>query len=476
MKINSLNPRLDRVRHSAGVSGDANGVTKSGGDEGCEALVGGTEGPWAAADMGVVALTLGVRALEENPDASARCSGGFGYPSASGVSFHRIPPRYLLYREGLTKLVTPIRGDMFAALTIDFPNQPLRNFLLCGLVWGFALPAVFPEERHVVVSNHASATAFHPTAADQLRVNSAQEVALGRRSGPFTVAEAQQFPVFSNAPVGAVQKEGAPDGTVDQLYQGVLLEGMVFVDHALMFGIRDAGFHCCNLGNWYSDNFFGAVPEGMEARTIAQVRRVFGLVGYNLKLEVLFGTAIRVLGFLVNTRSQTVLLELSRRKEICKLLLEAAGSKVMTAHRVSVVAGKLTWVRQVLYLSNVYGLLGAMDRPRRPVVVVPVAVREVLEWFADTLLEWAGLEYIREQGRGSALGIILVGAVVPALRWRHGRGTGSSNVGDGYCYIGPGDERVWVYSTLVKSGAGSGRRGYSLSVPIADGARQPRDC
>ncbi|KAI8840542.1 hypothetical protein BC829DRAFT_446898 [Chytridium lagenaria] len=90
------------------------------------------------------------------------------------------------------------------------------------------------------------------------------------------------------------------------------------------------------------------VPEGMEDRIIAQVRRVFALIGYNLKPEVLFGTAIR---------------------EICKLLLEAARSKVMTAQQVSVVAGR-------------GGPGGRCDN---------------LEWSANTLLKWAGFKYICEQ-------------------------------------------------------------------------------
>ncbi|KAI8847788.1 hypothetical protein BC829DRAFT_444309 [Chytridium lagenaria] len=311
-----------------------------------------------------------------------------GIPSPPELPFtasHCRVARYLLYPD---------------ELTVDFPNQPLRNFLFRGLARGFALPAVFPAERHVVVSNHASAVSFHPTAADQLRVNSAQELALGRRLGPFTVEEVQQFPVFSNAPrerpdvmgllgtvspgqvnallqmvaalpVGCIlwmvdAKAGVPAISAPRsgpAVPGCVVGGDVVGGYALIFGMRDA------------------VAEGMEDRMIAQVHRVFGLVGYHLKLEVLFGTAIRMLGFLVNKRALTLL----------------------TAQRVLVMAGTLTWVCQILpqgrvYLSNVYGLLGSVDPQRR--VVVPLAVREDLEWFADTLLEWAGLSLFGSRGAG----------------------------------------------------------------------------
>ncbi|KAI8844273.1 hypothetical protein BC829DRAFT_446029 [Chytridium lagenaria] len=392
----------------AGVIGDANGVTRSVGDGRCEALVGGTEG---------------VRAFAENPDASQRGSGGAQLPRMvlplTTVMPARIKVLGILAPAELPFTESHLLGGVFAALTVYLPNQPLRSFLLHGLARVFALLAVIPEERHVVVSNHASATAFHLTAADQLRANSAQEVALGWRLSLFTTAEAQQFPVSQT------QQDGAPDGTYKRLdvtglpgamslgsggrsssngcvpaipapggqpaIPRCVSKGMVFVDHALMFG-WDAGLHCCQFGNcmfwilWvkggvncvgYSDNVFGAAPAGIEDRTIAQIRGVFGLVGYNLKLEVLFGTAIRVLGLLVETRARTISLELSRRNEICKLLLEAAGFKVMTAQRVSVVAGTLTRVCQVLqqgqvYLSNVYGLLGGMDPLRQVVVLVAV--------------------------------------------------------------------------------------------------------
>ncbi|KAI8850634.1 hypothetical protein BC829DRAFT_441989 [Chytridium lagenaria] len=136
--------------------------------------------------------------------------------------------------EGWAAIQEGVKGDhgeaklspnMFPSL---FPSHPLYPCV------GFALPDVFPEECHMVFSNHGSAMAFHPTAANQFGTNSAQEVALSRRLGPFTVDEVRQFPVFSNAPVGAVQKEGAPEGMVRFVHDFLFpRSGLILSENAL---------------------------------------------------------------------------------------------------------------------------------------------------------------------------------------------------------------------------------------------------
>ncbi|KAI8836117.1 hypothetical protein BC829DRAFT_447974 [Chytridium lagenaria] len=349
------------------VEGHRNGVFLSGVARAGEALVGGGDTGDQAAGEGHRSAHLPRMVLPLTTVVPARLKI-LGIPAPAELPFtdsHRRVARCLVYQEGLTKLVTPIWG--ISASTLLAPGPSARVCPAGGI----------PEERHVVVSNNALAMAFRPTAADQLRVNSARRlhsVGVQKEGAPDgTVRFVHDFsfprggglvsingltsrdylgPCLLDRVDALLQMVAAllvgcilrmvdakatyrqfPRREVDQLYQGVLLEGMLFVDHALMFGMRDAG-----TGGYGGQDHCAGPPR-------------LRFVGYNLKLDVLFGTAIRVLGFVVDTRSRTVSLELSRRKEICKLLLEPVGSKIMTAQRVSVVAGTLTWVCQLLGTS-----------------------------------------------------------------------------------------------------------------------------
>ncbi|KAJ3191544.1 hypothetical protein HDU67_005823, partial [Dinochytrium kinnereticum] len=182
----------------------------------------------AAVDKGWVTGT----ALEHNPDTSSVGESSARLPLMVLPTHHVRPAservvdsvvpsefpmttlqqdiaKSLLIHGEFTRIVTSIRVNVFAALTLDFPNQPIRNFLLRGLSRGFALPADV-SRRWVTYDNHSTSTTLTATTAEQLRLNCAQEVALGRRSGPFSSAEVLGLPSFANAPIGAVPK-GGPD-------------------------------------------------------------------------------------------------------------------------------------------------------------------------------------------------------------------------------------------------------------------------
>ncbi|KAI8854614.1 hypothetical protein BC829DRAFT_438930 [Chytridium lagenaria] len=119
-----------------------------------------------------------------------------GIPSPAELPFTASQSRevlFLLYWKGLTKLVTPFAGDMFAALTVDFPNEPLCNFLFLDLAQGLTLTTNFAEEHHVVVLNHRLAVAFHHTEADQFRA----PPALGRKGPRMESAVCSRFLVLS---------------------------------------------------------------------------------------------------------------------------------------------------------------------------------------------------------------------------------------------------------------------------------------
>ncbi|KAI8833024.1 hypothetical protein BC829DRAFT_448822 [Chytridium lagenaria] len=75
---------------------------------------------------------------------------------------------------GFTFINTPISPSAFAYLTHNFPNQPLRNYLLRGLIRGFPIPAVLAPTISFT-ANHSSTTTFHPTAPQQIHDNIQKE-------------------------------------------------------------------------------------------------------------------------------------------------------------------------------------------------------------------------------------------------------------------------------------------------------------
>ncbi|KAI8846594.1 hypothetical protein BC829DRAFT_445261 [Chytridium lagenaria] len=112
-------------------------------------------------------------------------------------------------------------------------------------------------------------------------------------------------------------------------------------------------------------------------------------------------------GGLLFMKCEVLSMATSAKPRHTELLLEAAGSKFLTAQRVSMIAGPLTWCGSAAARCGSVG--GAED----------------LECFADTLLEWAGFEYIREQV------------------WRASSHVGvasGSNVGAHYRPVGLGDD------------------------------------
>ncbi|KAI8835309.1 hypothetical protein BC829DRAFT_422024 [Chytridium lagenaria] len=182
-----------------------------------------------------------------------------------------------------------------------------------------------------------------------------------------------------------------------------------------MFGMTDSGFPCCLFGDvvcWilfnffiecyhYSDNFFGATHASLIDVTIRLLLLVMGFIGYVMKThEVLKGTSLKILGFQVDTMALTVTLPAEKRKRISSFLRKIVGKSPLTASDVSMVAGTLTWVCQILpqgrvYLRNVYDMLG------KPATAIrqgfPFAAIHDITWFADIILEWPGIEFIREK-------------------------------------------------------------------------------
>ncbi|KAI8846646.1 hypothetical protein BC829DRAFT_419036 [Chytridium lagenaria] len=149
-----------------------------------------------------------------------------------------------------------------------------------------------------------------------------------------------------------------------------------------MFEMMDSGFPCCFVWR-HAIIFFAVTHPDLITLTILFFHKILNFLGYEIKTkEILIGPSLKILGFRIDTNAMTVTITVEKMRKMSNFLVEASKKQKLSKSKISSIAGNLTWVDKTGKNHEQF---------------TPAAKADDILWFADIILEWPGIHFIREE-------------------------------------------------------------------------------